>query len=78
MSGIATAALTETADSERVTASFVTTALDAAEAAEVPVEFVAVTVNVYVVPGVRPEIAIGDVVPETVATLVPLLMTLTV
>ena len=34
--------------------------LDAADAADVPLAFVAVTVNVYAVDAVRPETVIGD------------------
>ena len=46
------------------------TAADAAEAAEVPAEFVAVTVNVYAVPDVRPVTA-HDVAPAATAHVDP-------
>ena len=46
------------------------TAAEAAEAAEVPAEFVAVTVNVYAVPGVRPVTA-HDVAPAATAHVPP-------
>ena len=42
------------------------TELDAADALPVPTLFVAVTVNVYGVPLVRPETVIGEAVPVPV------------
>ena len=44
-----------------------TTALDAADGAPVPAELLAVTVNVYVVPLVRPVKVIGEAAPVAVA-----------
>jgi hypothetical protein len=41
------------------------TAVEAEEATELPTSFVAITVNVYVVPFVNPDTFIGEEVPVT-------------
>jgi hypothetical protein len=45
------------------------TELDAADAGDVPIAFVAVTVNVYAVPLLKPETVIGDEAPVPVIPL---------
>ena len=47
------------------------TALDGAEAGPVPIELIALTVNVYEVPLVRPATVAVVVPPPTVAVLLP-------
>ena len=50
------------------------TADEGIDASESPFKFVALTVNVYAVPLVRPEIFTGDEVPETTIPLLTVIM----